>query len=281
MNLPLPSISWSDFARSPGESQHPELWHGVRGLWVPALGPTGAKLFDVSGRGFHGAFAEGMNSATDWVTTPRGWATHAEYGPPAWLDHYVTLPASALADQTADFTIDCLLRVTNATQIGSNASRVVYSSGSQSNFWYLGCGYHADSLPPYQIQFSIRSIGTRLGATTLNVGEWHHFCWQYKHLPSNTLKMFVDGVVDYDGTSPDALTTPTGVPLLFAPSGFTWAQPQADILYFAYREGIHGSVTELARTPLAMLLPHRRRVWPAAAAATTNRRRRFLLGACG
>lgn len=39
-----------------------------RGLWLPALGPTGSTLRDVGGRGNHGTLTS-MDPATDWATT--------------------------------------------------------------------------------------------------------------------------------------------------------------------------------------------------------------------
>lgn len=43
-------VSWADYARNAWESDYPELWRGLVGLWVPALGNTGGVLRDVSGR---------------------------------------------------------------------------------------------------------------------------------------------------------------------------------------------------------------------------------------
>jgi len=46
--MPCPLPTWSDFARSPAESQRGELWEGLAGAWVPALGPSGNSLVDLS-----------------------------------------------------------------------------------------------------------------------------------------------------------------------------------------------------------------------------------------
>jgi hypothetical protein len=56
------------FARFAAESGRPELWRGLVGAWVPALGNTGNRLLDVSGRGNHGT-ASGNNL---WTTTRYG-----------------------------------------------------------------------------------------------------------------------------------------------------------------------------------------------------------------
>lgn len=68
------SPSWqTGFARYAGESLYPNLWNGLVGAWVPALGPTGLVLRDVSGRGSHGTLTD-MDPATDWVVGEKGYA---------------------------------------------------------------------------------------------------------------------------------------------------------------------------------------------------------------
>lgn len=42
------------FARNAAESAYPNLWKGLAGLWLPALGPTGLTLHDPSGYKNHG-----------------------------------------------------------------------------------------------------------------------------------------------------------------------------------------------------------------------------------
>lgn len=61
----------SSWARSATESAFPGLWVGKVGHWVPALGPTGVTLRDVSGRGNHGTLTT-MAPATDWVVNSHG-----------------------------------------------------------------------------------------------------------------------------------------------------------------------------------------------------------------
>ncbi len=62
--------------RSRGDGSVPTLWDGLVGLWAPALGPTGATLFDWSGYASHGTLVN-MEPAADWVAgrhPPGGWA---------------------------------------------------------------------------------------------------------------------------------------------------------------------------------------------------------------
>lgn len=64
-NIIRPSFK-SGFARSAGESEFPNLWKDLVAAWVPALGPTGISLFDMSGKGTHAEFASGVNLANSW-----------------------------------------------------------------------------------------------------------------------------------------------------------------------------------------------------------------------
>ena len=72
MSLLIPSCK-SGFARNAAESEYPNLWDGLVGLWAPFLGPTGLTLFDWGGRKNHGMLTN-MDPATDWVATEKGWA---------------------------------------------------------------------------------------------------------------------------------------------------------------------------------------------------------------
>ena len=72
MTLLIPSYK-SGFACNAAESENPNLWKGLVGLWAPSLGPTGLTLRDQSGYGNHGTLTF-MDPATDWVVSEKGWA---------------------------------------------------------------------------------------------------------------------------------------------------------------------------------------------------------------
>ena len=64
--------SWAHgFARNAAESAAPDLWRGLVGAWVPALGPTGGTLHDVAGSARDGTLTN-MDPATDWVVGSPG-----------------------------------------------------------------------------------------------------------------------------------------------------------------------------------------------------------------
>jgi hypothetical protein len=60
-------------ARHAAESLHPRLWRGLTGLWVPALGPTGTRLFDRSPYRRHGDIAAMNSPSLPWRVSQRGW----------------------------------------------------------------------------------------------------------------------------------------------------------------------------------------------------------------
>ncbi len=71
MRGPDPSYA-QGFARYRDESERPDLWKGLVGLWAPYLGPTGNKLLDWSGYWNHGTLTN-MDPATDWVVAKDGY----------------------------------------------------------------------------------------------------------------------------------------------------------------------------------------------------------------
>ena len=73
MNTGLYMPTFGDRATFGDESERPDLWNGLVGLWAPPLGVSGLKLFDVSGHHNHGTLTN-MDPATDWIMSPYGWA---------------------------------------------------------------------------------------------------------------------------------------------------------------------------------------------------------------
>lgn len=63
--------AWSNYARGVGEAIHPFLHRGLTNAWIPGLGPTGNKLFDICGQKRHGSL-ENMDPSSDWVQSEIG-----------------------------------------------------------------------------------------------------------------------------------------------------------------------------------------------------------------
>lgn len=64
-DTPIPSFR-QGMARSAVEAEHPELWQGLRALWVPGAGVTGNTLYDLSGFRNNGTLTS-VTAATAWV----------------------------------------------------------------------------------------------------------------------------------------------------------------------------------------------------------------------
>lgn len=114
--------SWKQgFARNAAESAYPNCWKGLVGAWVPALGPTGATLYDVSGYGNHGTLTN-MDPATDWVTN--------------WLDlagddDYIAIPklVSDMLSNIDVYTVGMRVRFDDV-----NTLRVIWAENDQNGF---------------------------------------------------------------------------------------------------------------------------------------------------
>lgn len=62
----------SGYAKGPGDSEFPNLWNGLIGLWAPSVGYQGVTtLQDFSGNGAHATIA-GSKSVSDWNRDDRG-----------------------------------------------------------------------------------------------------------------------------------------------------------------------------------------------------------------
>lgn len=64
---PLQPSYLQGYARSAGESERPQDWVDLQGLWIPELGPTGTRLFDLSGHSAHGNSIANGPAADAWV----------------------------------------------------------------------------------------------------------------------------------------------------------------------------------------------------------------------
>jgi hypothetical protein len=75
------------YAKSASESAHPELWDGLVGAWIPAMGPTGGTVMDLSGRGYNAPFTG------TWDISEEGWQTRHESDDDAIMLEQTEFPA--------------------------------------------------------------------------------------------------------------------------------------------------------------------------------------------
>ena len=91
-----PSIK-QGYARSAYESANPNLWRGLIGAWVPALGPTGTTtLRDFSSHDNHGTL-NGTMTNSDWVLGEKGYALDFDGS-----DDFVNVPDSNIWNFSAN-----------------------------------------------------------------------------------------------------------------------------------------------------------------------------------
>ncbi len=158
--------SWKQgFARSQAESAFPNLWTNLRGLWAPALGPTGVQLFDVSGQRNHGAITD-MDPATDWVPgDPRVGGYALEFV--ANQDNRVIIPVGNDAlNISGDFAIVALI---NPGVIAENDYVFHHVGGAGEGFDGYSLDFtNSDGLRFYDGQNFINGDNN-----TLSVGTWH------------------------------------------------------------------------------------------------------------
>ena len=114
------------YARDAGEALYPGLWRGLVGAWIPALGPTGGVLPDISGHGKNGIVIN-ADPSVDWVVTERGYGLDLGVGA-NWISTGVQL------GQPSEFSVVLSARV----QYISGQDYLADSSGVSTGFgWRL------------------------------------------------------------------------------------------------------------------------------------------------
>lgn len=202
--ITLPSIvtpSYSQgFAHNKSQSASPWLWDALRGLWVSALGKTGSKLFDVSGRKNHGSL-ENMDSS-DWAVDRRGYFVELD-----GISQYIDFGSSEALRILGDLTISIWIR--QATSPGT---------------MIVGYGGDAETEAKNHCYFVFPSTGTTLryiheynagvnqqvtwGGALVNDGSvWQHIVVT-RDTTSKLISLYLDGTLF---ASPSSYTfQPTG-----------------------------------------------------------------------
>jgi hypothetical protein len=99
--------SWNDYATG-DESESADLLRGIVAHWVPALGPSGLRLHDVSGRNNWGTLT-GMDAATDWIISPDQYALDFD-----GVNDYVLVTRSRFFDVlTGDKTVQAWVKTSS------------------------------------------------------------------------------------------------------------------------------------------------------------------------
>ncbi len=253
--------SWkSGFAHNAAESANPGLWKGLVGLWLPALGPTGLTLRDMSGWGNHGTLTN-MDPATDWVTIgKRGlpWALDFDGS-----NDYVDCGNSSILNPTSELSLIAWVMWDAMPVVGDDwiISRDDNVLGRSYSFGAASIGGTTEAELQINGAATIRNLGPSLVANTWyqmvatgNSGEG----WQ----------LYLNGtkVASVGWAAPNATTGATNIGRrTYATSkGYSKARIATVTIYL--RHLVAFETQQLYADPLAMLR-RRVRVFPAAVAA--------------
>jgi len=167
------------WAKSQAESVAPELWRGLVGAWVPALGGQGQQVVDASGRKNIGICTNGPT----WVTGKYGTGIASDGG-----TQFVKIgPLAGRTYPNYPITLACLFRLTSAP----NDNDDVFSVGGD-----LGSGSALMALEFYTGELNYRaqwfsSVSVQSGVTP-TVGRWYFAVGVSR--ADNAHEIYVDGV---------------------------------------------------------------------------------------
>jgi len=263
----------------PSECESPNLWKGCVGLWVPALGPTGGTLRDLSGYGKHGTLTN-MDPATDWILGEKGWAIDFDgLNDEIKCPGRIFTPPSKRTYSTWIYVID--------PQPSTFAGRIVSERTSFGGFFFT-----QDTNTFGFIHSGSTNLDVRATDNSYTLNTWVHLSatWMggvsaadvhlYVNGRETSYKTRVNGVSlkDADGNGlriGKEATTSTDTVL----------KSRIASLTIHNRVLSPAEILDLYREPPAScggMLTRRRRIFAASVAAppATNRRRRLLLGSC-
>ena len=139
----LPSWHNGDVATSRRMSASPNLWDGLVGAWVPALGVTGGTLFDALGR-IDGTLIS-IDPSTGWTVTSEGYALDLD-----GVADFIDLPSETIGTSLSKWSIVSLCQPADV----SNGRVIVANDAS---------GWNDDVI------FGVRP---ELGAADVNTNNW-------------------------------------------------------------------------------------------------------------
>jgi len=246
------------FARSAGESAYPDLWKGLVGAWIPAIGPTGGKLYDLSPYGNHGTLTN-MDPATDWVVGQKGYALDFDGS-----NDYVAIadPANGSLDVgTGDFTLSIWIRpnVNNARFL------------SKGGFANLTAGYVLNLKVGNTVELecsngTTRPISASGGSVTVDGIAWTHVVAVVDR--NVGYKVYLNGSVSFSGsvdTSSDNFNSSQNLNIGRRSDGSDYHTGCIGATYIFKRALSANEVAQLYINPLAPF-ELRRQIWKAPAA---------------
>lgn len=190
--LQRPSLQ-QGIATSPGESQYPELWNELVGMWAPSVGHQGiTTLLDFSINKNHGTFQGSMTNA-DWIIGNNGYALDFD-----GTDDRINIGNPSTLQLTSKITITAWYKTTSSAS--STILSKFYPSGTQRSYKLrINSG---------TVDVIISSNGSTNAVTltdtvSTNDGQWHFAAMTNEGTgAANSVKLYVDGrLITGTGTS--------------------------------------------------------------------------------
>ncbi len=204
-------------ARSRGQSQFPQMWDGLIGEYVPALGSTGGTVFDLSEYKRHGT-TSGIDTNSDWVASsnPRlgGWSLNfdgdQDYISIPWTFSLDVYSCVAWVKINAGTVIQAIYDARDANNDGT----VFAIDGSEQIF----CTYNATSLT---------------ANTVLADGEWHHIAVTSD---GSILTAYVNGANDGETSISGSISVTTDLKIgarnFSTPTVLEWAGEMQEVRFY-------------------------------------------------
>lgn len=218
------------WARNAGESQYPELWKSLIGAWCPALGSSGLKLMDLSGRGNDGTLTS-MDPNTDWMVDQHGQQLDFD-----GTDDSVELGTPESLKPTTQITIAAWV-VLKATPNSSGMRVISKSNGGTGDNWALIL------LANLKARLRINGSNNDSGGT-LNMNEMNFVCASYD---GKQARVYVNGIRSTEAET-NAIPTTNPVSIGRNPSSSIRFLEGSLASVMVWDTGIHdGAVFELDR----------------------------------
>lgn len=157
-------------AESQDDARYPELWDGLRGLWVPAAGVTGAKLFDLSGCNKHATITNASLEA-GWTRT-NGYTAFDFDG----VDDYAAVQISSLVltDSPGFYLSGWFVPDAIDGNWHTLISKVNTGTTNRQIFLAINDGF---STPTNGLSFFTNQSGSgAVGTSALTAGRLYYFC---------------------------------------------------------------------------------------------------------
>ncbi len=262
---PKPSQLWDGLS---------QLWDGLVCAWVPALGSTGGRLLDRSGRGNHGTLTN-MTPATAWKTSDRGPALDFTGGD---TDHVLVTDRDAL-DISQQITVACWVNVTSYNYVSTRSFPHIVSKWDS----YVLRAFDSPPGPLHGWGFTIFDGSTEYTANgtdagdTPNTGQWYHVAGTYD---GNNVKTYVDGLLKYTTAHTGDIDVGANDLLLGNYESLSDARTDFDgllesVLLYS-RALTHSEIQHLYLDPYALFRRHTAPI-PYPAAVTPTRRSRVFV----